>query len=698
MALIGTIRKNGWILIVMMILALGGFILMEYISNAQRNSAGDVNTMGKVNGNIIKRDEFEKYQQLIYSNPSANPYTVRTQVWDYFVERALIQEEAEEIGLGVGEEELDDLQYGNNLSPLIIQRYGENGQVDRNYLSQIKTALETNQIQDPRFPQAWAEQSKEITKQALEDKLTDMVSKGIFTPTWMAEMTFRENNERIDLAYVRVPYDKVPDSEIQITDSDYKKYLAENPRLHDQQEEKRVISYAVFDVKPSSADSASARQAIDKLLEGLRTAENDSAFVTLNDGTYDAAYKRKSALPSVVADTLLRLPAGSIVGPYLDGGNWSIAKIIDRKSVPDSVRARHILFQGATKVSENKIDSLMALIKGGKARFDSLAIQNSQDPGSGSKGGDLGWFAEGAMVPEFNDVCFYKGEQGKLYKVATQFGWHLIEITGKKFIKNDVGVKAVYLSQRIEPGKTTQQAVKDRAIALSQAAKNLEDFNKQVLQNNLQVQNSTPVSAVDFSIGSLGIGEGSRDMVRWAFEGDREAGEVAKEVFVFRDASGGYFDSKYVVAALKSVMPAGKATVESIKGVAEVETKIKNDKRFEVIQAKLKDATTLEQAAQQYGITIDTARQTSMLQAGGEPRLIGTAFSLEKGAVSKPIPGSGGVYVIQLVSDRPQISMPADLTLFRRQVASSTNAFIRRELMNSIRKSAEIKDNRSKFF
>ena len=49
MALIGTIRKNGWILIVAMALALGGFILMDVMSNSQRYSAADINTLGNVN-------------------------------------------------------------------------------------------------------------------------------------------------------------------------------------------------------------------------------------------------------------------------------------------------------------------------------------------------------------------------------------------------------------------------------------------------------------------------------------------------------------------------------------------------------------------------------------------------------------------------------------------------------------------------
>ncbi len=59
MALIGTIRKNGWILIVAMALALGGFILMDVISNTQRYSAGDINSLGKVNDQEIKRNEFD---------------------------------------------------------------------------------------------------------------------------------------------------------------------------------------------------------------------------------------------------------------------------------------------------------------------------------------------------------------------------------------------------------------------------------------------------------------------------------------------------------------------------------------------------------------------------------------------------------------------------------------------------------------
>lgn len=703
MALIGTIRKNGWILIVMMTLALGGFILMEIISNAQRNSAGDANTLGKVNGEEIRRADFERYQQLIYSNADAkSSYQVRGQSWDFFVEKILVNQEAEKLGLGVGRDELRDLEFGANISPLIKERYkGADGSVNVNYLNSVKNAIDAGQLVDQQqypFRSAWIEQENEIVKERLTEKITAMVSKGLYTPTWQAEMAYRENNERLDFRYVRLPYDKVKEDEAQVTDADYQAFLKDNPRLYDLPEETRIISYAVFEVVPTNADTLASRDALVKLADGLRTTKDDSLYITSNNGDYDESYKVKSALPKVIADTLMSRSVGSIVGPYLDNGTWSVAKIMDRKLIPDSVRARHILLKGNNPAFEHTLDSFQNLIATGKARFDSVAIKISQDGGSGAKGGDLGWFAAGQMVKEFNDLCFYKGEQGKMYKVKTQFGWHLIEVTGKKFIKNETGVRAVYLNQRVEPSKSTQQSLKDKAIALVQTAKTFADFTTQATQQGVTPQTSRPLKANDYSIDALGTGSDARDVVRWAFDEKTKVETIGKEVFSFRDANGGYFDSKYVVVALKSIAPQGSATIATLKATPEADLKVKNLKRAEVLKAKLKNVSDLAALAAEYQTKVDTARGTSMMQAGGEPRILGTAFSLEKGAISAPIAGNSGVYVLQPISDKPQTQVPADLTMFKKQVASSAASAVRINLIPSMKKSAKIRDNRSRFF
>lgn len=701
MALIGTIRKNGWILIATMVLALGGFILMDVVSNSQRYSAADINTLGKVGDTEIKRSEFETYQQLVYSNMEQdNSFQIRDQMWNYFVERAVVEKEAEKMGLGVGKEELLDLQFGLNISPVVADRFkNPDGQPNRATLNSIKTAIEQGQFTDPKNRAYWAIQEKEVIKARLQEKITNVVNKGLYTPKWQAELTFKENNERRDFLAVRVGYDKIKDEEAQLTDADYEAFLEENPRLYNQDEERRVVTYATINVVPTSADSANARDGVAGLLDGFRNAKSDSIFVTANAGIYGNQFMGKDRFLPSVADSIMNRSIGTIVGPIFNGGEWSLIKILDRKVLPDSVRARHILLREASPANKTKADSLVALIKSGQQRFDSLAINISQDPGSGRKGGDLGWFTNGAMVPEFNDVCFNTGEQGKLYTVATQFGWHIIEITGKKFIKNESSIKVAMVGRRIEPSKTTQQAAKDKAVALVQQAKSITDLETLAAQQNIPVQTTQPIKVNEFNLGvALGANDDARSIVRWAYEDGTSLGSISKEVFAFGDPSGGYFDSKYVVAALKSILPKGEASVATLKGLPEAQTRVKNMKKAAIIKSKLQNTTELAAIAAQWEAKVDTLRGANMLQTSGEPRIMGTIFSLETGKVGGPVVGNSGVAFVQPTTDITQPQIPADLTMFRRQVTSQAVGNVRMNLMKSLLRDHKVEDNRFRFW
>ncbi len=89
----------------------------------------------------------------------------------------------------------------------------------------------------------------------------------------------------------------------------------------------------------------------------------------------------------------------------------------------DEVRARHILVE----TEEKAIDIIAQLDDG--ADFAGLAREESQDPGSGANGGDLGFFVRGAMVKPFEDAAF--GLESGSYTaepVQSQFGWHVIKV------------------------------------------------------------------------------------------------------------------------------------------------------------------------------------------------------------------------------------------------------------------------------
>ena len=88
------------------------------------------------------------------------------------------------------------------------------------------------------------------------------------------------------------------------------------------------------------------------------------------------------------------------------------------------VNAAHILVD-----SEKKALEIYEKIKGGES-FQEMAKKHSKCP-SGSKGGDLGWFGRGDMVPEFENAAF-SNEKGAIVTAKTKFGWHIILVKDKK--------------------------------------------------------------------------------------------------------------------------------------------------------------------------------------------------------------------------------------------------------------------------
>jgi Flp pilus assembly protein TadD len=104
----------------------------------------------------------------------------------------------------------------------------------------------------------------------------------------------------------------------------------------------------------------------------------------------------------------------------------------DLKDNYKKVQARHILLLKDPKVKEKdqiaKLKSFKKQIESGNAKFEDLAKLNSQDPGSKNKGGDLGFFGKGQMVPEFEKVAFALQEKEISNPVKTDFGYHLIQV------------------------------------------------------------------------------------------------------------------------------------------------------------------------------------------------------------------------------------------------------------------------------
>jgi len=715
MALISEIRKRSWIVLVTVALGVGGFIIMDMINATGPGGAGSLTrTLGKVNGEKIDVINFDNTFNMVYGNSGSASLAARNALWEYTVEEILISDEAKALGLGVSEPELEDLQFGPRPSPIIQQRFPDpnnpQGGLNREQLNEIKKIIEEDRVEEaieanqltPNFTEFWEYQKKEIAKDRLQSKIGALVAKAMYTPTWMAEMLFNEQNQMADAAYVKVPYDKIENTDVSLEDSDFEAYIKENEKRFKRDAESRKLQLAVFEVFATKEDSLALEKSIADLVPQFQAAENDSQFVFRNEGRIDETYFKKEALPVAIADTVLKLPVGTVYGPYIDANSYNAVKILDRKVIPDSVQSRHILRQANDMAglmqARKTIDSLKTLIEAGTHRFDSLATKFGTD-GTAAKGGDLGFTGINGMVKPFNDLIFFKAEVGKLYVCETQFGVHLVEVTNKKFIKNEQGVQIAFLSEPIMPSPETQSAVRDKADDMMRTNRNLEALIKAIGQDTtIKLRNTPLLGENDFEIEGLTTGVETREIVRWAFSADE--GDVTPSVYSFRDDAG-YYDKQFVIAGLKTVQPAGLPSVANLRD--EIEEEVTNRKKAEIIKQRL-SGKDLAAAAAAFEVPVDTARNISFSQSflpnvGNEPAVIGHMFKLEAGKTSEAIRGQTGVFLLQLISKTPATPVdPSQLASIRTRNSMTTGMNAQNTLMGAMKKQANIKDKRAKFF
>lgn len=701
MALIGKIRKNSWLLIVVIGFALAAFVIMDMTSASRMGGGGsDAFSMGSINGKEVDWNDFQNAEQLVYGN-SQDLYGRRSALWNYFVEEAIVSNQADALGLSVTKDELQDLEFGANPSPVIAARFRnpQTGQIDINQLNQIKQQIDNGSISTD-LARYWKHQRKEIKKTRLQGKLSSMVSKALYTPNWMVEQTYSAKNQKVKMDYIKIPFADIDDSDVSLTDADYQTFLTNNKGKYYRDEETRRVEYIIFDVVPSSDDSTAIRQELAELTENFRTTDNDTSFVNINNGSISSQWLAANAVSDVVREEVMTLPVGSVYGPYLDGNFYKSVKILDRKLVPDSATTRHILINATDPASFatalEKIDSIKGAIEGG-ASFADMAKQFSQDPGSAQEGGEYKNIPPNQFVSEYGDIASF-GNIGQLYTVRTQFGVHLIEPLSRTAEATD-RVRLAYLNIPIEPSDNTQSQVFDQANTFLSENRSLENLNAAAASsNNLTIASSPSLKSNDYILGNLGSGTNAREIIRWAFEPTTETGEVSPTVYDFQP-QGAYYNDKYVIVGLKSIQAPGMPSLANIKD--EIELQVRNQKKGELIKSKI-SGTNLNAIASQFDVAVDEVSDvtfdTRFKQGlGDEPKVIATAFNTAINGVSTPIIGNSGVFVVK-VKEKPAAGVPTNIPQLRKDASASAQSQVSSLLMQAMRKEADISDNRSQFY
>ncbi len=707
MQIIQSIREKGApITIAAIALALIAFILMDAKQDKGGRSASE--SIGKVNGSSIDQNEFNKKLQNVENQeeqqtgqkPSNSRLAqIRDQVWNQIVAEKVFYAEASKLGIEFTSKELDKVLKSDDPSNPLMQDRSmidpATGKMDQAKLAQALTNIK----------KAKGEQWEMINAQIIEPQKLASVSTKYFAllnasayyPTWMEEKDAKENKTFATISFVQIPYQTISDSSIKVTDEEVKKYVDNHKGLF-KQEAGRMISYVGFSQLPSAADSAKTKAQVESLKAEFANETNVKSFLARNSAIdFDTNYVPKSKIQSAYIDSITKMPAGSVYGPYVENKSYVVAKMLGSKTVPDSAHAKHILIATVNaqtgqpvledSTAKKRADSIYNAINAG-ANFAMLALQYSSD-GSKEKGGDLGTFAYGAMVPEFNKYCFEKpvGSRGV---VKTQFGYHIIELLGQKGASP--AYKIGFLAKEIFPSEETINNASNNAVKLS-AEKDAKKLEAYLQKNGLQkITVPTIIKENDASIGQM---QDARQLVRWVFEAKK--GDVSDPMPV---------GSQFVVATVDKIYEEGTQDVETARPFAE--NAIREEKKAEQIISALGANPTLESASAKYAkAIINTGVDSSITfkaqiidSIGNEPKLIGAIFNKANlNKVAAPVAGKAGVFVFKVNSVGEKATDPnEDKVQMRLQQTVALRNQAVSNWFEGLRKKATIKDNRSKFF
>jgi peptidyl-prolyl cis-trans isomerase D len=698
MALIQKIRSKSGLVLTLMILAIVSFIAMLIMQDSNpgggSNRFSNTSTVAKVGGQELDYTKLQETAETVYGSRGSDNQ-VRNTLFNQFVEGALVNQEAEKMGLGISKDELLDLEFGPNPSQVITSNQGI--MQDPKQLGEIQQAIKNNSYPKD-FAIKWSQIEKQVVTERLQSKMNNLVTKAIYTPTWLVEEGYKELTQPVDFEYVRVPFDRIDDKDAPVTDADYASYLSENASRFTSDEESRTIEYVSVDVIATAADSAKLLTRISGLQEGFRTATNDSTYAVANNGGLNPQYlTSETAGPNM--KSLFSASIGTVMGPYVENKSYWLAKLVEKRSAPDSVNSRHILIKPTQQNPDAQAtaDSLKKILEVSAGAWDSLNMKYSTDDISKMKGGVLGFQGQGQLVTEFNDLIFYKAQQGKFYTVASQFGVHIVQVMGVKTGKNETRIKVALIREQIIPSNETDRAAATLADGLLTSSKNLEDLRKNAQAKNLAIVPTTPFKINDPSAGQLGGSEGVRQIIRWAYES--KVGERCKTNFALRD-QGEAYNSKYVIAAVKSIIPKGVPSVADVK--EQITPMVKNRKKGEVLKAKFGSAD-MKTIVSDFNARIDTAKgvtfnATFVPNLGSESKVIGSVFTLENGQVSKPIIGETGVFLTKVTNKNAIANSPVDKNILRQQLVGQMKGMVRNAITRSLKKNGNITDNRYKFF
>ena len=704
MAILGKIRQRSIFLILVIGMALFAFVISGVFDGSSSNT-GPTAPIAVINDDEV---ELNYFRQLVEQTERTYNYTTLQSVnlvWNQAIRNSIFEQQFKKLGIDAGRDQLEQIISSDDNVINNPNFQNQAGFFDfgifTNYISQLKT-------ENPTAYENWKYQEQSIIGVAKQRIYLDLIKASSGMTEAEAKSNYHLENDNVNIKYVQIPFDIIPDSLVQVSDAEIKKYIKDN-EIDYKRDETRNIQYVAFDEDPTEDDLSAIRLKLDGLkteriayndvskltdtLEGFKETQNVADFIDqYSEISFDSVYRPRGEYNNEYADILFGLETGEVFGPYRDGNTFKISRMLDRKKNA-SLRASHILiaYQGATRtandITRSKEDAkkeanrVYRLARRSSANFEELVEEYSDGP-SKIRGGDLGFFQEGQMATEFFNFV-NDNRVGRVGLVETEFGFHIIEVTDK----DDLALIADVAAEAVPSDKTSNDVFR-KATQFEMDSSDGNDFIGIAESNNIQVRPVKQIAALEENLPGL---PQQRNIVRWAFEDGTKVGDIRR----FSLNRGGY-----AVVQLTAKVKEGFATIDEVGD--QVRNILIKDKKAALIKQKYADKNTLEALAEEDALTIETAsainqKNPTLVGAGNEPYVVGVAFAINSGDHSALIQGEKGVYKI-LLSQKNIVADLEDYAAYAEVARQDASFTMMENVFAALESVSEIDDNRALYY
>jgi len=735
MSVIQTIRnKYGKIAGAVIAIALIGFI----ISDARNGSFGNFfggreSQIMKVNGIKIEPKEYQlrlkEYETLyaMFNSKEQKDDLKRAQnnelVVNNMVYETVVEDQCEKLGIQTSEDEKKELIYGANAN-YMVRQFQING--DQIFIDRETNSFDPGRVKgfekqladqgaqiDPagKIREQWEITKDYVLRMSNINKFNAMFAGGVFVPVYQAKRNASDQNSSATIRYVKIPFSSVADNDVKVTDEDMKAYMQAHKAMFESDQPSRSIEYVSFDIIPSSSDTARALDALAEIRADFAATKDNKTFENNKSdyvNGYSEAYLNNKSFKSRFADSILEMPAGQIYGPYFENNAYKLTKVVSKKTLPDSVKWRHIMVrvkaQGKELMSDTaakmKMDSAVAEIKAG-VKFDSVVMKYSDDnnPNLKEKNGEytMGLIQRPGLPDTSMGNFIFEGPNGasKLMKADNPnfTAYEYIQIEEQKEIGPCSQISTIV--KNLTPSDSTVMAIYGKANEFAGKSTNPDEFDATAKKLGMNKRLGDNIKASNFTLP--GLGAIPREMIRWTFE--HKTGEISP---VFQIG-----EERYVVAKMVAVQNKGMMELTAANRPM-IEQKVKDEKKGEIIAKKYAGSTSLDAISQAANIPVQQA--DTVVLGGGyipslgyEPKVTGYAFctTFQPNTLSPAIKGQAGVYFITVLNRNiKSADDPAMMQMIAQQRYMAENQLrnqISQMMQQTIVKMADVKYNVTAF-